>query len=348
MKTKVLLVPSTNDDSRPQWHMLNEIKSYSFPSMCRLPFVENPLDQKFHTQRHCESFFHKTELIVGWSDMVRPIIETVLKEIRDKGSNVTVFWMDGFTPAIFSVKSILDAMNVSRERVKHVCFFHGSPNIPEDSFMHAKYLQVLDFHIWSQYDQIFIAREYLKKYLPDAPKKVCLDWLPLDRKLFNQTPLMPDDRDPVVVFPHRWCYTKARYDFIRQCLENKRRGLILTPVPIPKAQIWNGTKTQCDKIFKLVEIRLCTRETYLASLARSKWIFNESEYETFGIATVEGMALGCELLPLPDCKVKLVPEAVTLLHEERLDIETAQVRQRKCLKLIGDSVRDLWGYHGHG
>lgn len=333
-KPSLIIIESTQDNSRPQYHMQNEIEN-----VCKQYFDVSSIKISFKPQsgRSSSAFVSYEELQFHWLNLQNEIIETI-QEVFDEQEKVVILWIDGFNPAVISVKAMLSAMRLDH-RVVMASIFHGSPNISHDSFDDCIYLKKIDQTIWQSYDLVFIARKYLKKYLPESTKVSVLNWLPIDPLVFDVVPKETFERDNVIIFPHRWCKEKNNEKFLRLLLLRELNGVILTPVPIPENKLW--PPNTCEKIKRLVIVKLCSRREYLSSLASSKWVYNENLYETFGIATMEALILGCKLYQCTE--FESITMAVRHLYVDgpNITIRSAMLKQHVCLKKIIDKLQQL-------
>lgn len=185
--------------------------------------------------------------------------------------NDTLLFLDLWNPVVTNIAYIRDCLDM---KFKMVGYFHAG-TWDENDFLHKKNLQSwsrgLEHSMGLAVDEIIVATEYHKKLIQEHFK--------LDNIVVDKFPIFIDGHKPkpkqnIVVFPHRIAPEKQPELFDEVRLKyNKWYG---------NECMWVKTAEECK-----------SKDEYYDVMSRAKVSVSFALQETFGIAMLESMNLGC-------------------------------------------------------
>ena len=200
----------------------------------------------------------------------------------EAGFEGTIFFMDGWFPGIEHLAYIRSNAN---RKLNLVGILHAGTWDPWDFLTQngcREWAHWLESAWLIIFDRVLVATEFHKEMIEDArglvnaSGKIKVVKFPCYRNdaLRNETP-----KENIVLFPHRLAPEKRPQEF-EEVTEIFRQRY-------PKEMVDLGirflrTKDACK-----------TKAEYYELLARSRVVFSSADQETFGIAMLEGVALGC-------------------------------------------------------
>lgn len=244
-------------------------------------------------------------------------------EMIESGFEGTIFFMDLWFPGIEHLAYIRDN---AKRKIKIGGILHaGTWDYSDFLFQNgcrnwAKFTESGWFEI---VDKIVVATEFHKKMIVDrslsdsVASKIEVVEFPCYR---NDHALKSCQKENIVVFPHRIAKEKnpVHFDAVEAIFRNKHPQINVEFIK---------TKDVCQ-----------TKDDYYDLLSRSKVSFSAADQETFGIAMLESVALGC--VPVaPDRlsyqetlkefpRYKTLTEAVELIYNGILDFKKTSPRYR--------------------
>ena len=186
-------------------------------------------------------------------------------------NNDTLLFLDLWNPVVTNVAYIRSCLDM---KFKIVGYLHAG-TWDKNDFLFKKELHQwcrgLEFSMGMVADEIIVATKYHKKLIQKVfPfKHIIVDKFPIF--LDNHKPKKKED---IIVFPHRLAAEKQpdMFDYVKKLYNNK----------YPNKIKWVKTAEKCK-----------SKDEYYELLAKSKISLSFAQQETFGIAMLESMNLGC-------------------------------------------------------
>lgn len=259
-----------------------------------------------------------------------------------------VFWQDLANASIWPLRMYESITGI---RCFHCGIFHSSPFTPGDFLFGNRTAEALHIDSLPFFDEIYVATEYMREMLlPPGHRmresvfaRTKITGLPLD--LCGVKPNL--EKREAVVFPHRWAADKRPENFIRLARwwkENVSRPLsfeVFTPSPAFHEIEEDIGDAPVKVIFNP------SRKVYLERLSEVKFVWADSELETFGNAIREGVELGAiPVLNDMPCYRELYPESIYSSFQEQTDMLlnprsfTSKVRRGATERML-DSMEAL-------
>lgn len=224
-------------------------------------------------------FFDDAEIELSYMDQIQKLVHADLK------AGDTVFFGDAWNPAIPVLIHYLLATRLYG-KVKLCGIVHASINAPGE-YIQGSVAQGLEQFILKHFDHIFVATQYLKDILclsQSGKRKVHVTGLPLP-----QIENTVGDREPTIIFPHRWSEDKQPDLFLLMA----EKALPLYPNIKFKILSPDQVSDRLPELPSNVEYVYCKeKSTYFSEIAKSSVVFSAATLETFGYAVIESVLAG--------------------------------------------------------
>lgn len=242
----------------------------------------------------------------------------------------TILWVDGWNPAMDLLYHYCAATRIN---VKNYGIWHSSPITPGDYLSGSEWALEFQTHLVEMMDGIFVATEYMKAMCDTKlstrfdSSKIHVVGLPVDISNIKQS----THKDNCVVFGHRWASDKRPGEFLK--LAKHLHGVLEFRVFTPDGNLAKLIQAEHGKFLRVYHND--TKEKYYDNLSRAKFVWANSELETFGYFILEGVLSGAiPVLNDHPCYKELYPNSIYKTFDEQVAM------------LLGGSkptvVKDLW------